>query len=253
MLKSPDLSLQGRVALLTGAGRGIGLAIARALASAGCAVALQDLDLDVAESEAQRIREEGGQALALGGDLGDETVARSLVPGTVSALGGLHILVNNAAVQSTTPWQDLKPKEIEEQWRVNLIAPILLCQQAVPLMKAAGYGRILNIGSVQQRGFIGMLAYSMSKSALNNFTHALARSLAQDRITVNLLGPGYYNTWRNRDDVARGEATEKAKRLVPMQRAGEPEDIAGMALLLCSPAGGFVTGQTIFVNGGTTA
>jgi NAD(P)-dependent dehydrogenase (short-subunit alcohol dehydrogenase family) len=253
MLKTPDLSLHGRVALLTGAGRGIGLAIARALAAAGCAVALQDLDLEVAESEAQRIREEGGRAVAFGGSVGDLEVAKSLVPQTVSALGGLHILVNNAAVQSTTPWLEIKPEEIEAQWRVNLIAPILLCQQAVPLMKAAGFGRILNLGSVQQRGHVGMLAYSMSKSALNNFTHGLARAVARDHITVNLIGPGYFNTWRNRDDFASGKAAENARNWVPMQRAGEPEEITGMALLLCSPAGGFVTGQTIFVDGGTTA
>lgn len=253
MLKQPDFSLTDRVALLTGAGRGIGLAIARTLAASGCAVAVQDLDAGVAEAEAQRIRDEGGRAVAFGGDIGNLEVAKALVPRTVEALGGIHILVNNAAVQNTTPWIEVPPEQMESQWRINLIAPVVLSQQAVPHMKKAAYGRILNLGSIQQRGSMAMLAYSMSKAALDSFTHGLARSLVRDGITVNLLAPGYFNTWRNRVEFASGQAAENAKRWVPMQRAAEPEEIAGIALTLCSPAGGYITGQTIYIDGGMSA
>jgi NAD(P)-dependent dehydrogenase (short-subunit alcohol dehydrogenase family) len=253
MLTPPDFSLSGRVALLTGAGRGIGLAIARTLAASGCAVAIQDLDQDVAETEAHRIRDEGGHAAAFGGDIGNLEITKALVPRTVEALGGIHILVNNAAVQSSTPWIEVPPEQMENQWRANLIAPVVLCQQAVPHMKKAGYGRILNLGSIQQRGSTAMLAYSMSKSALDSFTHGLARALVRDGITVNLIAPGYFNTWRNRADFASGQAVENAKHWVPMQRAGEPHEITGLALTLCSPAGSYITGQTIFVDGGTSA
>lgn len=250
-MDAPDFRLDGKVALVTGAGRGIGLAIAQALASQGCAVALQDIDKGVAAAEVEKIKEAGGKGIALGGDLRDLSQADVLVGETVAQLGRLNVLVNNGAVQTAKRWTDLSVEEIESNFRANMTMPILLSQRAYPHLKADGHGRIINIGSVQELGFPEMLAYSMSKSGLHNMTRALAKELAKDGITVNQISPGYFNTYRNREDFKTPqELTEKGKRFVPMGRIGDPEDCAGLALLLAGPAGSYITGQTIFVDGG---
>lgn len=244
----PDFSLDGKVALVTGAGRGIGLGIARALAGVGCAVAIQDIELDVARRAAADI---GGRAVALGGDMGDLAVVEGLVAETTGQLGGLHVLVNNAAIQSERPWTEMPPAEVERIWRVNGLAVLRLCQLAVPEMRKGGYGRIINVGSIQQlKGTPTMLPYSMSKAALENLTTGLARDLAAEGITVNLIAPGYFDTHRNRGDMDTPEKRARAGRFVPMGRVGMPEDCAGAAVLLASPAGSYITGQSIFVDGG---
>jgi glucose 1-dehydrogenase len=250
-MAGPDLSLAGRTALVTGAGRGIGLGMARALASAGCAVAIQDIELDVARAQARQLRDEGARAIALGGDVADVELPAQLVEQTVSQLGGLHILINNAAIQQPRHWMDETPATIEIQWRANLITPMLLCQHAVRIFRPQRWGRIINLGSIQQqRGNPDMLPYSMSKLALENLTQALARDLAADQITVNLIAPGYFNTWRNREEFRTPEDFVERAHFVPMGRIGEPGDTAGITLLLCSEAGGYITGQSIFVDGG---
>ena len=129
---------------------------------------------------------------------------------------------------------------------------MLLCQQAVPIFRGQGFGRIINLGSIQQKtGNASMLPYAASKSALENITKALARELAKDQITVNMLSPGWFNTWRNRHDFKTPEdMIATGKRAVPLGRIGEPQDCGGVALLLCSDAGAYITGQTIFVDGG---
>jgi NAD(P)-dependent dehydrogenase (short-subunit alcohol dehydrogenase family) len=248
MSMPPDFRLDGKVALVTGAGRGIGLGIAEALAGVGCAVAIQDIELDVARNAAAEI---GGRAVALGGDMGDLAVVEGLVPETVKRFGGLQILVNNAAVQSERPWPEMSPAEVERIWRVNGVAVLRLCQLAVPEMRRGSYGRIINVGSIQQRkGTPTMLPYSMSKAALENLTTGLARDLAGEGITVNLIAPGYFDTYRNREEMDTPEKRSRAGRFVPMGRVGTPEDCAGVAVLLASPAGSYITGQSIFVDGG---
>jgi NAD(P)-dependent dehydrogenase (short-subunit alcohol dehydrogenase family) len=252
---APNFRLDGRVALITGAGRGIGLGMAKALASVGCAVAIQDIEPAVAEAEANKLRDAGAKAVAIGGDVLDLATPKRVVDETVAKLGGLHILVNNAAIQMRKHWLELAAEEIERQFRANLTAPVLFAQHAVPIMRQRRWGRIINLGSVQQRrGNPGMLAYSMSKAALVNFNSGLAVDLAKDGITVNLLGPGWFDTYRNRDNF--GDDAHKAelgKKHVPLGRVGQPEDCGGIAVLLCSDAGEYITGQTIYVDGGISA
>jgi NAD(P)-dependent dehydrogenase (short-subunit alcohol dehydrogenase family) len=127
----------------------------------------------------------------------------------------------------------------------------MLCQQVAPIFRAQRWGRILNIGSVQGReGNPKMLPYSLAKAALEKLTTALSRDLIRDQITVNTLAPGWFNTLRNRDDLPTPEAISEGGRKVPIGRVAEPQDAAGLALLLCSDAGSYITGQTIYVAGG---
>jgi glucose 1-dehydrogenase len=149
-------------------------------------------------------------------------------------------------------WQEFDATEIRRILDADFVSPIRFCQLAAAIFKPQRFGRIINIGSIQQRvGNPDMLPYSMSKAALENLTRGLAKVLAPDQITVNLLNPGYFNTWRNRFDWKdQQELINKGKSYVPIGRIGEPEDCAGIAVFLASNAGGYITGQTIYVDGG---
>jgi NAD(P)-dependent dehydrogenase (short-subunit alcohol dehydrogenase family) len=249
-VEAPDFNLDGRVALITGAGRGIGLGIAKALASAGCAVAIQDIDEKVAQREADALEKSGVRAIALGGDITNVALADKLVRETVKKLGGLHILANNASVQSTQHWTKLELKEFDRTMHANVFTPIRLCQAAEKILRKQRWGRIVNVGSIQQlTGNETMLAYAMSKAALENMTIALARDFAGDGVTVNNLAPGYFHTIRN-PQLSTPQQRRAAGARIPAGRVGEPADVAGIALTLCSNAGQYITGQTIYVDGG---
>src|SRR5438874_7909105 len=170
-MRHPDFDLTERVALVTGAARGIGLAIVFALASAGCAVAIQDLDLAEAKKRSREINDADGRAVALGGDVENPAIAGKLLRDTVRALGGLHILVNNASVQSRQPWTKLDVKEFDRTFHANVATPMRLRAVAEPIFRRQRWGRIVNVGSIQQKaGNENMLAYAMSKAALKNMT-----------------------------------------------------------------------------------
>lgn len=252
---APNFDLSGRVALITGSARGIGLAIAEALASQKCAVAVHDLDRDAASGAVEQIKREGGKAIALGGDITDLSIAPTLVRETIAQLGRIDILVNNASVQATLPWTQVDEKDFDRTMHANVLMALLLCQQVEPHLRRQKWGRIVNVGSVQQiLGNERMMSYAMSKAALLNMTLALSRDLAADGITVNLIAPGYFNTVRNEKQLGDPEKRREAgERLVPVGRIGEPRDVAGLALLLCSEAGSYITGESIFVDGGMSA
>lgn len=245
-----SFDLSGRAALITGAGRGIGRAIAHALAEAGCAVAIQDLQLEVAQAAALELPG-GTRALALGGDIADTANTHSLVEQTAAAFGSFDILINNAAIQQPLHWTELQAEDALRQLNANVVTPIALCQAAAVYFKRQQWGRILNIGSIQGlKGNASMLPYSASKAAIENLTRALARDLAREGVTVNCLSPGYFDTWRNRAEFPDAAVKVERGKIVPVGRIGEPEDCAALALLLCSEAGSYITGQTILVDGG---
>ncbi len=249
-----NFRIDGKVTLITGSGRGIGLAIARALAAAGASVVIQDIDLDVANFEAARINAEGGKAIALGGDLTDLALPEKLVQQTTEKLGPIDILVNNAAIQTAEHWMASSLDSMKKQFDADLIAPIQLSRLVIPHMKEKKWGRIINLGSIQQRGGnTHMLPYSLSKAAIAKLTKALARELAKDQITVNCIAPGWINTWRNRNEFKSDADLKDKGKHVPIGRIGEPSDFMGIALLLCSDPGSYITGQTIFVDGGMSA
>jgi NAD(P)-dependent dehydrogenase (short-subunit alcohol dehydrogenase family) len=250
-MEKVNLELKGRIALVTGAGRGIGLGIAEAFASRGCAVAVQDIDLSVAECVAKRLSSEGARVVALGGDVADPGFAEQTIPAVLEQLGGLHVLVNNAAIQSSQGWEELAPEAIERQYRANVMTPLRLCQLAMPLFRKQRFGRIINVGSIQQlKGTPSMLAYSMSKAALWNMTTGLAADVAKDGVTVNLIAPGYFDTFRNSAHLNESAARTRISNSIPVGRVGLPRDCAGAALLLASEAGEYITGQRIHIDGG---
>lgn len=249
-----SLRIDGKVALVTGAGRGIGLAIAKTLAGAGAHVAIQDIDLAVAQAEADAINASGGRSIALAGDLTNLDLPEQLVAQTLQQLGGLDILVNNGSIQARQHWTQMALDDMKRQFDADLLCPILLSRLAVPHMKSKQWGRIINIGSIQGRGGNQeMLPYSLSKVCMEKFAKVLARDLAKDQITANCIAPGWMNTWRNREDFKDEQDLRDKGRHVPLGRIGEPADCAGVALLLASDAGSYITGQCIYVDGGMSA
>jgi NAD(P)-dependent dehydrogenase (short-subunit alcohol dehydrogenase family) len=244
--------MDGKVALITGAGRGIGLGMAEALASAGCAIAIQDIEKKIAEQAAEKIRALGVKSIALGGDISDLSLPEKLIAQTRRQLGGFHVLINNAAIQSVQKnWEKFPRQRIELEFRADIIAPILLCQQAAKIFRKQKWGRIINMGSIQGRsGTTIMLPYSLTKAAIEKLSSALAKDLAKDGITINTISPGWFNTWRNRATLGDPRKRRIRGKRVPMGRIGEPRDCAGVTLLLCSDAGEYITGQNIYVTGG---
>ena len=242
------LRLDGRVALVTGAGRGIGLAIAQAFAEAGAKVAIQDVDLGVAEAEAKKLVDGGATAIAIGGDATQLDQVDRWLPDTREKLGGnVDILVNNASIQTQMKFVEWPLDKFEETIRANFTVPFRLCQQVIPSMKEKRWGRILNIGSIQGiKGSLGMGPYAGMKAALHNLTQAMARSFGEHGVTANALAPGVFDTLRNQTFTSQTQNFD----WLPIRRVGQPADCAAIALLLCSDAGSYITGDVISVDGG---
>lgn len=253
-MKQPDFSVQGRVALLTGSARGIGLAIAQTLAAGGASVVIQDIDLDAASAQASAIVTAGGRAVGIGGDCTDPDSASTMYDEAVAALGRVDILVNNAGVQFHTEFLGYPLEEMQRQVNCNILVPTRLCQLVLPGMIERKWGRIINISSMQAvGGNARMPVYAMSKSAIENLTRGLARHYARHGITVNAIAPGWFMTARNSGHFrSEAEIAENGSK-VPAGRVGFPDDCAGTAVLLCSKAGEYITGQTISIDGGLVA
>jgi NAD(P)-dependent dehydrogenase (short-subunit alcohol dehydrogenase family) len=250
-MQSVNFDLSGKVALLTGAGRGLGLGTAMGLAKHGAAVAIQDIDLAVATEAADKLVAEGVRAIPLGGDITNLSICPGLVEQTVARLGGIHILINNAAIQTRQHWTEIQPEQAIHTWTANLLAPLRLCQLAYPHFQKQKWGRIINLSSVQSRHRNGhMLTYAMSKAALEYLTRALARDLGPDGITINAIAPGWMDTYRNRNDWPDEMTKAENGKRIPVGRVGRFDDTAGAAVFLASDAGSYITGETLFVTGG---
>ncbi len=244
--------LSGRRALVTGSSRGIGAAIAEGLAGAGAAVVVHYAGRrEAAGAVADRIRGAGGTAAVAGADLGDADGPRALVEAATAALGGLDILVCNASVQRPQPWRDITPDAFDGQVAVNLRATLQLVRLAAPAMLERRWGRILAVGSVQEaRPHPDMLVYAATKCAQTSLVRNFARQFASRGVTVNALAPGVIVTDRNTDRLADAGYAERVLAAIPAGRFGETADCVGAALLLCSGAAAYLTGQNLFVDGG---
>src|SRR5436190_22428836 len=242
-------SLQGRVALVTGAGRNIGRAIALTLARDGATVLVNGRsDREAVESVVREIKAAGGQAMAAMGDVSDPAVAPKLAR-QGEALGGVDILVSNAGLRRQTSFLDMSFEEWREILSVALDGAFLLGKAFIPQMVAKGQGgAFVAISGVSTHvGTPNRCHVSASKSGLEGLMRALAVELAPHRITCNALSPGAIDTAR----VAAGPAPPgRINRPIPLKRFGTVDEIAAMVRLLVGPDGTFITGQTIHVNGG---
>jgi len=244
------MSFEGKVAIVTGAARGLGRDYARSFAVEGASVVIADVLGDLAEETAAEIRKTGGKALAVSVDVSDLASARAMAGQAAEAFGRLDILVNNAAIWGdleSSPMMQVKPEYWDKVMAVNLKGPLLCAQAAAPHMQKNNWGRIINItsmGALMRGG-----PYGTSKLALNHMTFTLAHELGDFGITVNGIGPGATYNEATKSQVS----PEVFQMLIAQQsvkRAGESSDFYSAMRYLCSDGAGWVTGQTLYVNGG---
>jgi 7-alpha-hydroxysteroid dehydrogenase len=241
--------LDGAVALVTGAGAGIGRAIAETFAAAGAAVAVTDLDAAAAETVAEAITSNGGRAIGVGCNVMQDADLEAVVNRTVTELGGLTILVNNAGGGGPKPF-DMPIAEMHRAFQLNVFSGFRLCQLAAPHMDAAGGGAILNITSMSAENHNKRMAsYASSKAAESHLTRNIAHDLGPMNIRVNAIAPGATRT-AALQKVLSPEVEEAMLEHTPLKRLGEPQDMANAALFLCSPAAAWISGQILTVSGG---
>ena len=244
--------LTNRTALVTGARREIGRAIALALAGAGARLAIHHADTAEegtdASSVVREIEQGGGTARAFCQDFVLDDAGHRLAA-TVSAWSAVDILVLNASIELPEAYHAIARERFDRQIAVNLRSPLELLQDLVPPMGTRGWGRVVTIGSVQQvRPHPQMMVYAGTKAAQLNWAWNLARQFGGQGVTVNNLAPGAILTARNRAQMAtEGDALVQR---IPAGRLGQPDDLAGAALLLCSDAGAYINGVNLYVDGG---
>jgi NAD(P)-dependent dehydrogenase (short-subunit alcohol dehydrogenase family) len=247
------LRLKDKVAVVTGAAQGIGLAIAERFAREGAKVVLGDINAEKGEAAAERLRAAGTEALFHRADVGYRDQAGGLVARAVEAFGRIDILVNNAGITHNADFLDLTEEDFDRVLRTNLKSAFLCGQAAARQMAAQGPGGIIiNMASVNALLAIpNQVPYAASKGAINQLTRVMAVGLASHGIRVNAIGPGTIMTELARDSVLQNE---EAKRMVmsrtPIGRFGEPDEVASVALFLASDDASYITGQTIYPDGG---
>jgi NAD(P)-dependent dehydrogenase (short-subunit alcohol dehydrogenase family) len=247
---SVDFSVKGKVAIVTGGSKGIGRAIALALAEHGADVTLAARGEDALASTKREIEALGRRCLTVSANMAKEEDWKRLVDETIATFGGVDILVNGAAIAAGYgPAENTDLKRWDLVMKVNLKAPFVLSTLCLPSMRARGGGSIIHITSNEGlRPTFGMGAYSVSKGALVTLTQLTGKEWAPSGVRVNCIAPGLVRTEMAAPLV---ELFEKQGKLPnPMKRVGEPDDIAGIALFLASPAGIYATGQNFTVDGG---
>ena len=238
-------SLEGRIALVTGAARGLGFAIAQRLVRAGASVWLNGRDRAALGDAADRI---GGDARVLAFDIGDDDATAAAFK--TLAEDGLDILVNNVGQRDRRSLAQLRREDMAAMLATNLVAPFDLARRAVPLMEARGYGRIVNITSIAAEIARGDVLYTASKGGLAALTRAFAAELGGTGITVNAVAPGYFATEANEEMSTDPGIAQHLERRTSLGRWGDPGEIGGAVAFLASPEASYITGHTLAVDGG---
>ena len=242
---SAEGSLEGRIALVTGAARGLGFAIAQRLVRAGASVWLNGRDRAALDEAADRI---GSDARVLAFDIGDDDATAAAFEKL--AEDGLDILVNNVGQRDRRSLAQLRREDMAAMLATNLVAPFDLARRAVPLMEARGYGRIVNITSIAAEIARGDILYTASKGGLAALTRAFAAELGGTGITVNAVAPGYFATEANEEMSTDPGIAQHLERRTSLGRWGDPGEIGGAVAFLASPEASYITGHTLAVDGG---
>lgn len=246
---------EGRVAVVTGSGRGIGYACAERFAEEGARLVIGDLDeRQVQAAVAKLEKDHGAKVVGIAGDLSQQDVARRTIEAATQHFGRLDILVNNAGGGVLRPFLQHTPDTLKATIDRNLWTCIWCSWYALPIMKAQGYGRVVNLGADSVRnGLFDHAAYNAAKGGMHGMTTGLAREFARDGITVNTVAPCVVATPQLDEVAARDpELVRKVIEVVPMGRPGTMAEVASMVAYLSTEEAAFVTGQVISVNGGTT-
>jgi 2-deoxy-D-gluconate 3-dehydrogenase len=246
--------LDGRTAVVTGAGRGLGLAAARALAEAGADLALTGRDLARLEKASQEIAEETGrQVLPIQLDVTDVVAVDMAMERISEAIGPPNILVNNAGIERQGMLADMEAEDWEAVIATNL-SSVFSCSRAFLRHVAEGPGSIINVASIgAAAGVPGQAAYCASKGGVVSATRALAVELARREVRVNAIAPGYFATDMPAKVTSDPKLKEKLLRRVPLRRLGKPVEIGPLVVYLASAASGFMTGSVLYIDGGYTA
>jgi glucose 1-dehydrogenase len=254
-----QISLDKQVALVTGASSGLGYAAAKALAAAGAAVVINyNRHAEPAEALARSIRDGGGQAIAVGGDVSQEAAVEQLFKAAIDAFGALDILVANSGLQKDAPITEMTLEDWQKVIDVNLTGQFLCARAALRQFKQQGHrpgvsrahGKIIHMSSVHQViPWAGHANYAASKGGVDLLMRTLAQEVGELRIRVNGVAPGAIRTAIN-EQATQGEAEQKLLNLIPYGRVGEPEDVANAIVWLASDLSDYVHGATLFIDGG---
>lgn len=250
------MSVEGKVAIISGAAKGIGRACANRLAHGGARIVVADINVTLGEEVADGLRGGGHEARFVECDVAERLDVRNLVAETLNAFGRIDILVSNAAVMDTAPFLELREDELERVFAVNVKGAFLLGQSAARQMVAqvqAGEapGNIINMSSVNDTFALpDHVAYTMSKGALAQLTKSMSLALAPHGIRVNAVAPGAINTDMLKPTAGDPEAARMVLSRTPLGRFGNPEEIARIVQFLASDAASYITGETIYADGG---
>lgn len=245
-----SVDLAGQVAVVTGASRGIGRATALALARQGAVVVVNyHHQQTAAQDVVEAIARQGGTAIAYGADVRDATAVQEMVEATLALRGRLDIWVNNAGVVADGPFLRLTDAEWSFVLETNLTAVFQCCQAILPTMREQHYGRIINVSSLAGlAGNVGQANYAAAKAGIIGFSRSLAREVAPDGITVNVVAPGYIET--DLIEHVPQSLREWALSAIAMKRFGKPEEVAFAIQFLAAPGSSYITGQVLTIDGG---
>ncbi len=247
-------SLSGKNALVTGSSRGLGFVLARGLGQAGARVVLNGRDEAVLASAAERLRAEGLDVAVSAFDVTDSAQVEEGIARIETEVGPVEILVNNAGIQRRKPLEDFPEEDFREVLETNLTSAFLVSKRVARRMIGHKSGKIVNICSLQSEvGRPSITPYAASKGALKMLTRGMAVEWAKHGIQVNAIGPGYFKTEMTRALVEDPDFDRWIRGRTPAGRWGDPEELVGLLVYLCSPASSFVNGQIVYVDGGLLA